>query len=470
VVILNRILKSSFKAKIIITFCSVMLIFIIIVARVSYQFIRNLYLDQLSDQVNTVTWMISKQIDGKYIKALEVGVPSPIIKNYFLNVFNQHIKNEEQKEIFIFSYNFHIIMHSDSSVLLGKPHPQLILNRKEIYDLQSGETTTSLPFKGRDNKWYLWGFHRLDINFWLAYQEGAQRLQKVEEFSRIFWYLGFSGMVFTFLLGWIIARAITRPIDKLVKFSSEIGKGNFSVSLPGGIKGEIKTLSDALDKMRRDLIIKQKEKEEILAQIAHEIRNPLGGIELLTNLIKEDIQPKNKNIEYLNKILNEISGLKALITAYLNYSRPLAAKPEWNNLSGMIDEIEKILEKEMKAKKIRLKKDIQIDTIRFDPVHLKQILLNLINNSIEANVNSGMIKIKAVRNGKFCHLSVMDNGPGIQNKNIPIIFEPFYTTKSDGTGLGLAISKKLCQENSAMLTVQNNKHKGCVFTIIIPLD
>jgi signal transduction histidine kinase len=439
-------------------------------ARVSYQFVRGLYLDQLSEQVKSITRMISLQINNTYLKALDVGTPTPLIKRYFLNIFKQYVQEEKQQKIFIFNHNFFIIIHTDSSVLSGKPEPQLELNRKEIRDLKIGGTITSLPFRGKDNQWYLWAFQRLGSNYWLAYQESAQRLKKVEEFSLIFWYVGIAGMFFIFLLGWIIARAITRPIDRLVNFSSEIGKGNFNASLPEGINGEIKILSDAMDNMRRDLIKNQKEKEEILAQIAHEIRNPLGGIELLTNLIKEDIHPQNKNIEYLNNILKEISGLKGLITAYLNYSRPIKAKPECIRLTAIIKEIEKICEKQIKTKKISLNKDIQIDWIYFDPIHLKQVLINLINNSIDANINRGVIKIQTVKNERSCQIKVIDNGSGIPDKNIPFIFKPFYTTKNDGTGLGLSISQKLCQENGALLTVQNNADKGCTFTIIAPLD
>ena len=462
----NRINKSSFKTKIIITFSLVMLIFVVVVARVSYQFVRDLYLNQLSEQVNIITIMISKQVDSKYLTVLSVGQPTPTTKKYFMNLFSQYIDIEYQKKIFIFDDTFNINIHSDSTVLLGKHHPQLILNRSEIQDLNIGETFTSLPFKGQDNKWYLWGFHRLNRDYWLAFQESAEHLKKVEEFAVIFWYIGIAGMILTFLLGWMIARAITKPIDKLVKFSSEIGKGNFDVSSPQGIKGEIKILSDSMDTMRRDLKKNQKEKEEILAQIAHEIRNPLGGIELLTNLIKEDIDPDNKNNEYLNKILKEISGLKALITAYLNYSRPLQAISQWINLASLINEVEKICEKQLGNKRIEFIKDIHIDKIWFDPGHLKQILINLINNSVESSAIGGMIKIKAIVNEKYYKVMVIDQGLGIQIKKFSTVFEPFYTTKKDGTGLGLAVSKKLCVENSATLIAENNKDKGCIFTIM----
>jgi len=144
------------------------------------------------------------------------------------------------------------------------------------------------------------------------------------------------GIALTIILGFLVAASITKQIDRLTKFSADIGNGDFNSPLPEKINGELKILSDAMDKMRTDILNNHKEKEEMLAQIAHEIRNPLGSIELMANLTKEDILADNNNPEYLNKILLEISDLKSLITAYLNYSRPYLAKPEKVDLNHLV--------------------------------------------------------------------------------------------------------------------------------------
>ena len=116
--------------------------------------------------------------------------------------------------------------------------------------------------------------------------------------------------------------------------------------------GEIGILSDSMDKMRNDLVLQRKEREDMLAQIAHEIRNPLGGIELLANLSREDLAKGIKNTEYLDRILNEVSALKLLITSYLNYSRPQPAKPEWIDIRQIKSEINQIIAPRLKEKAI----------------------------------------------------------------------------------------------------------------------
>ncbi|HVO74349.1 MAG TPA: HAMP domain-containing sensor histidine kinase, partial [Ignavibacteriaceae bacterium] len=217
----------------------------------------------------------------------------------------------------------------------------------------------------------------------------------------------------------------------------------------------------------------------------HEIRNPLGGIELLANLARENLisrslnsvysfpDPYNegsidndlKNKEYLDKILKEVNGLKSLITSYLNYSRPVQIKLVWVNLPKLMNEVKDIFKKQLSEKDIKLVIDSRVNIIYFDEDHLRQILINLIINSIDSVSTGGIIRMISLYKDKQWVISVSDNGSGIKEKDLLYIFEPFFTTKKNGTGLGLAISRKLCVENKAKIAVQNNPDLGTTFTI-----
>jgi len=263
-----------------------------------------------------------------------------------------------------------------------------------------------------------------------------------------------------------VARRITKPIDKLVTFSSEIGKGDFKTFTPEGMKGEFEILTKAMDAMKQNLAENHKEREKILAQIAHEIRNPLGGIELLANLTRENLNGDVKNKEYLDRILKEVNGLKSLITSYLNYSRPVPVKPVWIGLPKLLNEVKDIFKKQLSEKDIHLALDSGINIIYFDEDHLRQILINLIVNSIDSVSSGGIIKITSSYKNKQWVISVSDNGNGIKEKDLFYIFDPFFTTKKNGTGLGLAISRKLCIENKAGIFAQNNPDKGTTLIIL----
>lgn len=461
----QNVFKSSLKSRIIVTFTLITVILVFFVAIVSYYFIRNLYLGQVSEQVRVITSLTAKQIQPKYLQLLDLGTPVPLIRHYFHDLFKKGADLVEQTEWLIFDENFNTVIHSDTTQILGIQKPQLILYRNEILKLGVDQVTSSLPFKGDDGAWYLWGFYRINKKYWLARQESADRLKRVENFAWFFFYTGIAGMFLTILVGYLLARAMTRPIDRLVKFSSQLGKGNFEYSIPEGMVGEIGILSVAMDKMRSDLLRNRKEREDMLAQIAHEIRNPLGGIELLANLTKEDMNKGEHNTEYLDKILNEVSALKLLITSYLNYSRPQPAQPEWVHLDHIKNEINQIVLNRLQEKSISFSFENTITKIWFDPGQLKQIFLNLLNNSFDAVEQGGMVSVRTHKNKNNWEIIISDNGLGIKPDNLPNVFEPFFTTKREGTGLGLAISKKLCQENHAQLSVKNNSSAGCTFFI-----
>jgi signal transduction histidine kinase len=478
--------RSYYKIRVIITFSIVTMLLVVIMSRMGYVFIRDLYLDQLDEQVSIITKMISSELDKKYLELLDIGLPTKLTGDYFHEEFRKNMESELHSEIFIFDEQFRVVVHSNTAKVEGETEPKLFLNQKEIYDLGLNEASTSLPFKGEDGNWYLWGFYRLSNKYWLAVRESAARLERIEEFAVLFWYVGIGGTLFTILVSLLVAKRITKPIDKLVSFSSEIGKGDFKTVAPEGMKGEFEILAKAMDAMKQNLAENHKEREKILAQIAHEIRNPLGGIELLANLARENLSNRSlssvyslpdsygdaglngdlKNKEYLDRILKEVNGLKSLITSYLNYSRPVQIKPVWVSLPKLLSEVKDIFKKQLGEKGINLVIDSRINVIYFDEDHLRQILINLVINSIDSVPAGGTIRIISFYKDKQWVLSISDNGYGIKEEDLLYIFDPFFTTKKEGTGLGLAISRKLSIENKAKIAAQNNPDKGATFTIL----
>ena len=422
-------------------------------------------MDELSERVNTVSRLVAFQIDKTYLGILQFGVATNTTSRYFRNIFEKSLINDNGAKAFIFDKEFRIVVHSDSTYVTGFQESRLLLSKKEISDMAVNQSSSSLPFKGDDGKWYLWGFYRLDNNYWLGLSESASKLEKVDEFSLTFWYIGAAGIVLIFILSLLIAKSISRPIDKLVEYSSSIGKGNFHIAAPTGMHGEINTLASAMNRMREDLSEHQKEKEDMLAQIAHEIRNPLGGIELLAGLTKEDLQKQNLNTTYVERILREINKLKKLIGSYLEFGRPMYPKPEECSLSSLLDEVLNNFKKSLEENKISVTSYFKTDKIFFDKEQLKQVITNLISNSIQSMKMNGNISVSSSAKNERWIFSLSDEGSGIPPENLEHIFEPFFTTKHNGTGLGLPICRKICTENKSTITVMNNLDKGCTFTI-----
>lgn len=460
---LKSLKKSYYKSQIILTFSLLTALMILGIAKTSYNFVKKTYLEQLSEQVQILTQLIANQTETKFLDFINTETENSFAKNYYRKTLQSLTQKTKIHSAFLFSEKFVILANSDSIDFSGKVEPRLLLNRKEIFELEQNNFTTSLPFKANE-RWYLWGFYRLSKTHWLGVQESANRLEQVEEFGEYFWWFGGIGIILTFLAGWLLAQTLSKPIDKLVHFSSELEAGKFNAQIPPNIKGELLILAKAMDKMREGLSNTQKEKEQMLAQIAHEIQNPLGGIELLAGLVKEDLAKDSQNSNYLEKISREISGLKSLISSYLNFSRPRKPEPQNVSITKIIEESFELLKDKIEIKKPKIQLEIEVEKIYFDEQQLKQILINLISNSLYAIKTEGVIKIRCTEKHNSIKLEVTDNGNGISELDSTKIFEPFFTNKTEGTGLGLAIAKKICFENNAEISVKNNS-KGCTFTI-----
>jgi signal transduction histidine kinase len=462
---LSSLKALSFQNRIIITFSLLTLLLVSVFTAISYFTVRTIYLEQLEHQIELFTRVISTNLDFRFLEYLNTEQENSFSKNYYEDLLIKQNNQMEFIQAFIFDKDFNLVVETNSGSENINLQAALLLNNREINQLLPGESVTSQPFKGNDGQWYLWGYHRINENYFLGIQESADRLARVDQLSRIFIGIGIFAILLTLFAGILLAHTLSSPINKLVKFSQALGSGAFDTPVPEKSLGEIGILINALDHMRQDLQRYHKEREEMLAQIAHEIKNPLGGIELLAGLVREDLQENKLDANYAIKIQQDIANLKAQINAYLNFSRPVMAKPELIEINKVIEEAQRALKKQFSEKQITLKLPDSNPTIRFDPNHLKQILTNLLSNSIEACAVGGSISIHFAQESDKWILSVCDDGRGISEENLTRIFEPFFTSSSGGTGLGLAVCRKLCRENNSEIRADNNPDKGCTFSI-----
>lgn len=450
------------KHRIILIFSALTTVLVAVMAWVSYVAVREIYLNQVSEQTRLLTRLIGSSIDAKYLTFIDANQPSQRAVSYYRDQLAEHAEALLVGNIVLFDQNFQILTQTESAALPVESDARLLLFTNDIRQLNIAEAGASLPFKGHDQQWYLWGFYRLDSEHWLGIRESAARFAEVEKLPKIFGAIGLIGLAFTIFAGVWLASSITKPINQLVNFSRKLGDGDFTAKAPQVNPGELAILASAMDNMRQDLLHKNREKEAMLAQIAHEIRNPLGGMELLSGLVKEDLQQHGADAGYIDKILAEIGGLKSLINAYLNYSRPTLPNPEPLNIAEVLNEVQETLQHKFRQKSVQFEPSVNGAILQFDRQHLRQILFNLLNNSLQSLSDGGTIRVES----RQSRIEICDDGPGIDAAHLPKIFDPFFTTRESGTGLGLAICQKLCRENGALLTVENLENGGCKFSII----
>jgi len=220
----------------------------------------------------------------------------------------------------------------------------------------------------------------------------------------------------------------------------------------------------------------------LAAGLVHEVKNPLAAIHLHLQLLEnysaeiQDAELKDKIVKKVSVIKHEINGLNYTLQEFLRYIRPdHAVKKIGYDINFLITEIITFVEPQAKSEEIILSfTPGKIDSkLEIDPSFIKQIVLNLILNSIQAfsqsatTVDRQEIRISTGTKEHATWIRVADNGPGMTAEVQQKIFTPFFTTKKEGSGLGLAIVKKMIAELGGEIEVKSAPGKGTEITIIL---
>jgi two-component system, NtrC family, sensor histidine kinase HydH len=216
---------------------------------------------------------------------------------------------------------------------------------------------------------------------------------------------------------------------------------------------------------------------EMAAGLAHEIRNPLGAIKGAAQYLDPSHMPKDDR-EFIEVIVDEVNRLNGVVTAFLDYSRPLKQNFGSTDLNEVVQRTLKLIHNEM-PKHVTLTSQLSasIPRIDGDAEQLRQVLLNLIQNAVQAiSDRPGTIVVQTripdrfseFRGSETVELIVSDNGPGIPNDQQTNIFVPFYTTKQKGTGLGLAICQRIVKNHGGSIILSSKPNEGTTFIMRLP--
>ncbi|MCX7771216.1 MAG: ATP-binding protein [Proteobacteria bacterium] len=210
---------------------------------------------------------------------------------------------------------------------------------------------------------------------------------------------------------------------------------------------------------------------QFVAGVAHELRNPLTGINITLDMVKEDINLSDRNRKLIDNVLKEISLLEDMLTSLLEISKPMDMKIKkiclGELIKGFLESQQKVAEK--RGVRINFSSESNKIFIMGDEKKLRQALINLFNNSIESMPSGGDFTIRLNRRGNFACIEIQDTGTGISKNNIEKIFDPFFTTKQTGTGLGLYITKSIISHHKGKIRAESDGRSWTRFIIEIPL-
>jgi two-component system, OmpR family, sensor histidine kinase BaeS len=270
----------------------------------------------------------------------------------------------------------------------------------------------------------------------------------------------------------LFSRRLTRPIKELAHAASSISMGDFKGRVSIQRHDEVGELSDTFNRMAQALETQEALRRKLIADVAHELRTPLGVMRgelegMMDGLIPNDtarLQSLHDETGRLKKMVDGIEELNQAEASVLSLRKQhFKIKPFLENITE-------------RYKNVFLEKGVDLDLqcpddneINADPERLSQIIVNLLSNALRATNSGGHVSLSVLSSNNWMKISIEDTGVGIAEKDLSFIFERFYHGPGGGLGIGLTIVKELAEAHGGRIEVKSAQGKGSEFSVFLPM-
>jgi len=299
-------------------------------------------------------------------------------------------------------------------------------------------------------------------------------------------------------LGLLFMRIINRPITKLISAMRRAEAGDLNVRVDLKSKDEMGRLGESLNTMIEKLNAAKKEAEqyhqelvqradrmasigELASGLAHEIRNPLAGIQGAIQILAEGFPQEDGRRQVTDEIQKQIYKLERLVKDLLNYAKPVPANYLPTDINELIDKVLSFfMSQRGRSDHFKIQKSflLSLPKIMIDPNSMEQAFLNIVLNAQKAmpaggvfSVSTQLLNQKESDENEIQEVQIVfgDTGVGIPKDNLSKIFNPFFSTRPDGTGLGLSITKNIVEQHGGRIEVESAVNVGTKFIITLPV-
>ena len=362
---------------------------------------------------------------------------------------------------------------------VGAELPELLRDRLEVDRAFGGEQVASLVlFEGSDGKTYKSGYAPVKD------EETGKTVAVVvvEAEADFFRPLGALGRAFAVLLGVgllllsaaavVTAAGLSAPLRRLMEAALRMGRGDLSTPVRPERTREIGTLALELESMRQQLESRDRQLKMMLAGVAHEVRNPLGGMELFAGLLGEELASGAPSLEeargHLERVRGELRYLARIVEDFLAFAREQPLSPVELEGPALLEAVRAHLAGEAQERGMSVVLEAEPGRVSVDEGLVTAALVNLLKNALQASAPGGGVTLRGRRDGASYALEVEDAGAGIPEAEAARVFEPFFTTREKGTGLGLPLARKIAEAHRGSLTLQSRPGRT-VLSFRLPL-
>jgi two-component system NtrC family sensor kinase len=344
------------------------------------------------------------------------------------------------------------------------------------------------------------------LDLWLLWDKINARSGPEDNLSAAFLAVGIWTILSTSYAVYFAVRRLTRPLGELSAMAHKLGEGRLAERIHFQTRDEIGELAGTFNQMAASLqsyqdTLEQKVEErtrelkhsqrqllqasklasvgELAGGVAHQINNPAGIILMRASRLAQEVgqhRLSDEAREDVQVIQRQVEKIHSIVSALVKFSRQMPTELRPTDLNTVVRRAVALVEDLARNRGVKVVLDLQeLPQVAADGAQLEQVLINLVNNALDAMPDGGELTFATHRGSKAggqerVALAVADTGSGIPPEHLPRLFDPFFTTKEvgKGTGLGLAISYGIVQEHGGTIEVESESGKGSRFTLCLP--
>ena len=444
-----------------------------------YRASRNVLEEELGRSLSAIAASVSSQLKGERVLSVEAADAVGEGSRTWRSLTAQLTETKQRTGV-----RRILVVDSDRRARLDVGGPlmpvteatELLRDSGELERVLAGERASSqVLFEGKDGLLYKTGYAPLlsegKVVGVVAIEGSAAFFGPLTRLRNAFVGLAALTLLLLAVTAVLSARALATPLERLVSAALRIGGGDLSTKVAGEPTLEIGILARELESMREALESRDRQLKLMLGGVAHEVKNPLGGIELFAGLLDEELVAASPDVAearaHLGKIRRELQYLKRIVEDFLVFAKEQKLNLAPLDAKALLESAAQHLAGEATGKSVVIDVDAQATMIHCDASLLTSALVNLVKNAVQISAAGQHVTLTGRQREGGYVFEVRDAGPGIPTELQARIFEPFFTTREKGTGLGLPLARKLVEAHRGTVTI-DSKPGETVFRIVLP--
>jgi signal transduction histidine kinase len=468
---------GSLSARLLLAFLVPTLALFGLTGTAGYTLARASLEEELGQSLSAVAAAAASQVSGERMLTIEPGddVQGTRTWRNLTRLLGEVQQASGVRRVFAVDVQGRVRADVGGGLPVGVEVPELARDRLELTRVFAGERAASqVLFTGSDGRLYKTGYAPVrqgdTVVGAVAVEGSAAFFGPLARLSRTFTVATGVALAVLAAVAVLTARGLARPLRRLMDSALRIGRGDLTTPVPPEPTQEIGVLARELEVMRGALESRDRQLKLMLAGVAHEVRNPLGGIELFSGLLAEDLRAGSATeaAEHVGRIQREVAYLQRIVEDFLAFAReqPLARAPV--EAPALLSAACELLAVEAEAKGVKVEVEAAPARLEADGSLLTAALVNLVKNAVQASPQGARVRVTGRAEAARYAIEVHDAGPGIPEAERERIFEPFFTTREKGTGLGLPLARKIVRAHGGELEFTSTPG-DTTFRLTLPL-